>query len=84
MAWIKIHFPDIDLGLVAEGLPNNDAGAWNMQPFYDAAFMPARRIIRRIHEETRKIRQSQGQDIPETEGIFKSEVAEGQRMIEDR
>ena len=84
LAWVKIHFQDIDLGFVAEGLPHNDAGAWNMQPFYDDAFMPARKIIRRIHEETRRIRQSQGWDIPEMGRVFESEVNERRRTFEGR
>ena len=44
LSWVKDHHPQVDLDLIAEGLPENDQGEWDMRPFYDAAFEPARKI----------------------------------------
>ena len=52
LSWVKVHHPQVDLNLTAEGLPENDQGEWDMRPFYDAAFEPARKIIRQVHAET--------------------------------
>ena len=74
-----------------KAFPKMTRGEWDMRPFYDAAFEPARRIIRRVHEETRRIRQTQNRDIPEMAGIpeiviadIKAEVPERRRAFEGR
>ena len=91
LLWVKVHHQQIDLDLIAEGLPKNGQGEWDMRPFYDAAFEPARKIIRRVHEETRRIRQTQNRDISEMAGIpeivisdINAEVAESRRQFEGR
>ena len=91
LLWVKVHYQQVDLNLIAEGLPENSQGEWDMRPFYDAAFEPARKIIKRVHEETRRTRQAQGRDIPEMEGIpeaviagIEAEVAERRCAFEGR
>ena len=91
LSWVKVHYQQVDLNLITEGLLENGKGEWDMRPFYDAAFEPAQKIIRRVHEDTRKIRQAQGRDIPEMSGIpeivivdINAEVAERRRAFEGR
>ena len=91
LSWVKVHYQQVDLNLIAEGLPENGKREWDMRPFYDAAFEPTRKIIRRVHEETMRIRQSQNRDIPEMSGIseiviadINAEVAESRRAFEGR
>ena len=91
LSWVKVHHQHIDLDLIAEGLPENGQGEWDMRPFYDAAFEPARKIIRRVHEETQRIRQTQNRDIPEMAGIpeiviadINAEVVERRRAFQRR
>ena len=62
-----------------------------MRHFYDATFEPAQKIIRRVHEETRRIRQTQNRDIPKMAGIpeiviadINAEVAERRLAFEGR
>ena len=91
LARVKVHHPQIDMDLVAEGLPYDGLPEFNMKPFYDATFEPARKIIRQDHTATRKIRQDQGQDIPEMSCIpelviadISTEIAERRRAFEGR
>ena len=91
LSWVNVHHQQIDLDFIAEGLPENGLGEWDMRPFYDAAFEPARRIIRQVHAETRRIRQAQHRDIPEMSCVpelviadISTEVAERRRAFEGR
>ena len=38
LAWVKVHYRQVDLDVVADGLPENNGRDWDMRPFYDAAF----------------------------------------------
>ena len=76
LTWVKVHNQQIDLDLIAKGLPENGLPEWDMRHFYDAAFEPARKIIRQDHAVTRKIRQAQGRDIPEISCIPELVIAD--------
>ena len=89
LARVKVHHQQIDLDLIAKGLPDNGLPEWDIRPFYDAAFEPARKIIRQDHAATRKIRQSQDRDISEMSCIselviadISTEIAERRRAFE--
>ena len=43
MSWVKVHYRQVNLGVVAEGLPENNGQDCDMWPFYDAAFELARK-----------------------------------------
>ena len=89
LAWVKVHHQQINLAHVAEGLPDNGQGSWDMRPFYEAAFEPARKIMKRVHEETQRCHQAEGRDIPEMDRIpedviarINAEVARRRRQFE--
>ena len=91
LARVKVHHQQIDLDIIAEGLADNGLPEWDMRPFYDVAFEPARKIIRQDHAATRRIRRTQGRDIPEMScipelaiGDISTEVAERRRAFEGR
>ena len=91
LARVKVHHPQIDMDLVANGLPFNGLPKWDMRPFYDATIEPARKIIRQDHAATWKFRQDQGRDIPEMSCIpelviadISTEIAERRRAFEGR
>ena len=91
LARVKVHHPQIDLDLVAKGLPDNGLPEWDIRPFYNATFEPARRIIRQDHAATRKFRQDQGRDIPEMSCIpelviadISTKIAKRRRAFEGR
>ena len=70
LAWVKAHHRQIQLTNVAAGLPSaSDGGPLDIQPFYEVALEPARKIMQQVHEETRRRRQLDGRDIPEMEGV---------------
>ena len=70
LAWVKAHHRQIQLVDVAAGLPSaSDGSPLDMRPFYEVALEPARRIMKQVHEETRRRRQADGRDIPEMEGV---------------
>ena len=91
LARVKVHHQQIDLDIIAEGLPDNGLPEWDMRPFYNVAFERARKIIRQDHAATRKIRQTQGRDILEMScipelaiGDISTEVAKRRRAFEGR
>ena len=74
---MKAPHRQIQLTNVAAGLPNaSDGGPLDMQPFYEVALEPARRIMQQVHEETRRRRQLDGRDIPEMEGVPEAVIAD--------
>ena len=91
LARVKIHHPQINLDIIAEGFPAGSPPEVDMRPFYDVTFEPARKIIRQDHAMTRRIRRTQGRDIPEMSCIpelaisdISIEVAERRRAFEGR
>ena len=91
LARVKVHHQQIDLDVIANGLPENGLQEWDKRPLYDAAFESARKIIRQDHATTRKIRQAQDRDILEMSCIpelvladVSTEIAERQRAFEGR
>jgi hypothetical protein len=77
LAWVKAHHRQIQLTSVAAGLPSaSDGSPLDMRPFYEVALEPARRIMKQVHEETRRRRQADGRDIPEMEGIPEAVIAD--------
>ena len=77
LAWVKAHHRQIQLTNVAVGLPSaSDGSPLNMQPFYEVALEPARKIMWKVHEETRKRRQLDGRDISEMEGVSEAVIAD--------
>ena len=84
LAWVKIHHPQVDLELIADGLPDNGQEETDMRPFYDVAFDPAKRIIRQVHAATRKIRQAQNRDIPEMSCIPELVITDASAAVAER
>ena len=77
LAWVKAHHHQIVLKDVAEGLPLGvDGGPLDMRPFYEVAFELARKIMKQVHEETRRRRQLEGRDILEMAGIPEATIAD--------
>ena len=89
LARVKIHHPQIDLDISAEGFPAGSPPEVDMRPYYAVTYEHARKIIRQDHTATRRIRRTQGRDILEMScipelsiGDISVEVAERRRSFE--
>ena len=70
LAWVKARHNWVILKDVAQGPPPNPNGQpRNMNPYYDVALEPAKEIIRRVDEETLRLRRQSGRDIPEMQNV---------------
>ena len=66
LAWVKARHHWVILKEVAQGPPPDSRGQpRKMDPYYEVALEPAKEIIRRVDEETVRLRRQSGREIPD-------------------
>ena len=61
LAFVRVHYPSLDLKVVGWGLPLTPGGRWEMEAHYEAVLDSAESIIQLVENETDNIRQRRGE-----------------------
>ena len=75
LAWVKARHHWVILKDVAQGPPPDSRGQpRKMDPYYEVALEPAKEIIKRVDEETLKLRRQSGRDVPEMRDVPEEQI----------